>query len=93
MGDDYAQPGTFDEALAAAFGDRASDFSDDLKARLRQLYGHGRTDGRRASRVLVQEARFHMEHAMHAARADDKWERERSLDVMRRAMEETEGYR
>lgn len=48
MGDDHGQPGTFEEAVAATFGERASEFSEQLRGSLRVLYNRGRRDGRRA---------------------------------------------
>jgi len=58
MGDGVTpRPGNFEEALAAAFGERASDFSPELREALRTLYQRGRRDGRRAQDTDLWSAR------------------------------------
>ena len=48
MGDPGAPLRVFEEALTGAFGERASEFSDALKASLLHLYECGRREGERA---------------------------------------------
>lgn len=61
MNDD-CEPGTFEEALMVAFGERASEFSEQLRASLHTLYRRGRRDGKRAERAPTTYRVHKMRH-------------------------------